>query len=79
MNIYDDDDYDDRFRNPLAAYKPRAWGEDEGMTTPAKSKLDPSSKTNLPKKRMFAKSRVKSLATPLASLHDFGHSHYNKT
>ena len=73
MNIYDDD-YDDRFRNPLAAYKPVAWGTDRGMTTPAKPKQDLSSDANLPKKKMFAKNRAKSLT----SLHGFGDSQYNK-
>jgi hypothetical protein len=77
MNTYDDD-YDDRFRNPLAAYKPRAWGET--MSLPAKAtKPEPTSKTNIAKKRIFAKSMDKPRAVPLTSIHDFGHSHYNKT
>lgn len=75
MNTYDDD-YDDRFRNPLAAYKPRAWNE--GVTAPVKTKPEPISKTNIPKKRIFAKKTTKPPATPLTSIHDFAHSHYNK-
>jgi len=78
MNTYDDD-YDDRFRNPLAAYKPRAWGEGQGVSAPVKTKPEPISKTNIAKKRIFAKQTTKPLARPLTSIHDFGHSHYNKT
>ncbi|HOY21705.1 MAG TPA: hypothetical protein PK002_01035 [Cellvibrio sp.] len=76
MNAYDDD-YDDRFRNPLAAYKPRAWNE--GVSVPVTIKPEPTSKTNIAKKRIFAKNLTKPLAKPLTSIHDFGHSHYNKT
>jgi hypothetical protein len=77
MNTYDDD-YDDRFRNPLSAYKPRAWGDD--MSAPVKAtRPEPTSKTNIAKKRTYAKKLTKPLAAPLTSIHDFGHSHYNKT
>ncbi len=77
MNIYDDD-YDDRFRNPLSAYKPRAWGED--MSAPVSvTRPEPTSKTNITKKRIFVKKITKPLAAPLTSIHDFGRSHYNKT
>jgi hypothetical protein len=78
MNTYDDDYDDDRFSNPLAAYKPRAWGEGQNMGAPVRSKPEPTSKTNLPKRRIFAKTMTKPSARPLTSIHDFGHSHYNK-
>jgi len=78
MNFYDDD-FDDRFRNPLAAYKPRPWGEPKGVTAPVRTKPDPTSKTTLSMRKTFSKNLTKPVATPLTSIHDFGHSHYNKT
>jgi hypothetical protein len=73
-----DDDFDGRFSNPLAAYKPRAWGEGQQIGTATRSRPEPTSKTNVPKKRIFAKNLSRPLATPLTSIHDFAHSHYNK-
>ena len=62
MNTYDDD-YDDRFRNPLAAYKPRAWGDD--MSAPVKAiKPEPISKTNITKKLTFSKKLPRPLLRP---------------
>ncbi len=78
MNTYDDYD-DDRFSNPLSAYKPRAWGEGPNIDSSViRSKPEPTSKTNLPKRRVFAKKMSRPLGPPLTSIHDFGHSHYNK-
>jgi|GEM_PF-2735723 len=73
-----DENFDDRFSIPLTAYKPRAWGEGQQIGAPIRSRPEPTSKTNVPKRRIFAKGLSRPLATPLTSIHDFGHSHYNK-
>lgn len=77
MNAYDDN-FESQFNIPLSVYKPRPWGEGQIIGTPGRTVPDPSSKTNLPKRRVFAKTTTRPMARPLTSIHDFAHSHYNK-
>jgi hypothetical protein len=59
MSSYDDDYDDDRFQNPLAAYKPRAWKTETALDIPVYSKPEPTSKTNIPSRNTFARKATK--------------------
>ena len=60
MGSYDNDYDDDRFQNPLAAYKPRAWKQETALDTTIYSKPEPTSKTRIPSKNSFMKKAGKS-------------------
>lgn len=63
MSTYDDYG-DDRFQNPLAAYKPRVWKQERPLDLSVYSKPEPTSKTNIPSASTFSKKSIKPSLQP---------------
>lgn len=59
MSSYDDDYDDDRFQNPLAAYKPRAWKTETALDATVYCKPEPTSKTYIPSKNSLVRKTSK--------------------
>jgi hypothetical protein len=75
MNRYDHDHENDRFSNPLSAYKTApVIIRGVNLDGPVYSKPEPISKTKITMKKTLLKLPVKPAAKSLVSIHDFGRS-----
>lgn len=75
MNRYDHDHENDRFSNPLSAYKSApAIIRGVNLDAPVYSKPEPTSKTKIAVKKTLLKLPAKPAAKSLVNIHDFGRS-----
>lgn len=75
MNRYDHDYENDRFSNPLSAYKSApVIVHGVNLDGPIYSKPEPTSKTKIATKKTTLKLPAKPAAKSLVSIHDFGRS-----